>query len=287
MKIRVPASSANLGPGFDSCGLALSQYLTIEVLEDADEWEISHDLGPEIASDKTNLLVTTALKLAPKLTPKHLKMTSDIPLARGLGSSSSVIVAGIELANRLGNLGLSIRDKVQIATELEGHPDNVAPAFCGGFVVASYLQGDVRFAKHFFPDADIIAFIPNHELLTEKSRQALPETIGFTEAVKASAIANVMISAIVNANLPLAGAMMEKDQWHEKYRTALVPHLADVRKIGHKNGAFGTYLSGAGPTVAVIAEESKSAAIVEQLKAYDPTARVEILHADQEGVQVY
>lgn len=111
MKIRVPATSANLGPGFDSCGIALSQYLYIEVIEDSKNWLITHNLEDEIPTNEENLLIKTALQVAPKLTPKHLKMTSDIPLARGLGSSSSVIVAGIELANRLGNLNLSLRDR--------------------------------------------------------------------------------------------------------------------------------------------------------------------------------
>ncbi|WP_019771851.1 GHMP family kinase ATP-binding protein, partial [Streptococcus sobrinus] len=106
MKITVPATSANLGPGFDSVGVALSKYLTIEVLEPAADWQVDHDLG-DIPSDENNLLIQTALQIAPDLTPQRIKMTSDIPLARGLGSSSSVIVAGIELANQLAGLQLS------------------------------------------------------------------------------------------------------------------------------------------------------------------------------------
>ena len=94
MKIIVPATSANIGPGFDSVGVAVSKYLTIEVLEERDEWLIEHDLNPRIPKDKRNLLIKVALQLAPNLQPYRLKMTSDIPLARGLGSSSSVIVAG-------------------------------------------------------------------------------------------------------------------------------------------------------------------------------------------------
>ena len=100
MKITVPATSANIGPGFDSVGVAVSKYLTIEVLEPADVWFIEHDLG-DIPSDENNLLISTALQVKSDLQPHKLVMTSDIPLARGLGSSSSVIVAGIELANQL------------------------------------------------------------------------------------------------------------------------------------------------------------------------------------------
>ena len=108
MKIIVPATSANVGPGFDSVGIAVSKYLTIDVLEPADAWLIEHDLGAGIPTDEKNLLLSTALSIAPAIQPHHIKMTSEVPLARGLGSSSSVIVAGIELANQLANLQLSL-----------------------------------------------------------------------------------------------------------------------------------------------------------------------------------
>lgn len=131
LTISVPATSANLGPGFDSVGLAVNLYLTIDVLEAASQWHIQHDLGSEVPSDERNLLLETALQVCPDLQPHKIKMTSEIPLARGLGSSSSVIVAGIELANQLGQLNLSAADKLAIATNIEGHPDNVAPAILG------------------------------------------------------------------------------------------------------------------------------------------------------------
>lgn len=287
MRIRIPATSANLGPGFDSCGIALSQYLSIEVLEDAEEWVIHHNLGEDIPKDKSNLLIQTALSIAPDLTPKALKMTSDIPLARGLGSSSSVIVGGIELANRLNNLSLSQKEKVRIATEMEGHPDNVAPAICGDFVVASYVNGEVHSVKHHFPMCDVIAYVPDHHLLTTESRSVLPDSIPYKEAVQASSIANVMIAAILNGNLPLAGIMMEKDKWHENYRQQLVPHLQQIRKISHELGAYGAFLSGAGPTVLVLSPEEKTNKIVERLNHLPLSAAIHILSIDQEGIQVF
>ena len=150
MKITVPATSANIGPGFDSVGVAVSKYLTIEVLEPADAWHIEHDLG-DITSDENNLLISTALQVKSDLQPHKLVMTSDIPLARGLGSSSSVIVAGIELANQLADLKLSDDDKLDIATKIEGHPDNVAPAIFGNLVVASYVDEHVNSIVTEFP----------------------------------------------------------------------------------------------------------------------------------------
>lgn len=287
MKIRVPATSANLGPGFDSCGIALSQYLTINVLENSDTWIIEHELGSDIASDETNLLLQTALKLAPNLMPKVLKMTSDIPMARGLGSSSSVIVAGIELANRLGQLNLSQQEKLQIATEIEGHPDNVAPAICGDFVVASYVDGKVHYVKHHFPQCDVIAFSPMTHLLTSESRSVLPTELPYKEAVQASAIANVMIAAILNGNLPLAGQMMEQDRWHEAYRKELVPHLDEIRRLAHEVGAYGAFLSGAGPTVLILSPEEKTNKMVKSLEKLDSTAEINVLSVDTEGVQYF
>ena len=161
MKITVPATSANIGPGFDSVGVAVSKYLTIEVLEPADVWFIEHDLG-DIPSDENNLLISTALQVKSDLQPHKLVMTSDIPLARGLGSSSSVIVAGIELANQLADLKLSDDDKLDIATKIEGHPDNVAPAIFGNLVVASYVDEHVTkmlWLHHLLPTLPLRLFL--------------------------------------------------------------------------------------------------------------------------------
>jgi len=262
MKIRVPATSANLGPGFDSCGIALSAYLTINVLGESEFWEIQHTLGEEIPTNEENLLIQTALKIAPELTPKVIRMVSDIPLARGLGSSSSVIVAGIELANRLAHLNLSPKEKVRLATEMEGHPDNVAPAILGDFVVASHL-------------------------FTEKSRAVLPEKLAYKEAVAASSIANVMIAAILNGDLPLAGKMMEQDKWHETYRRSLVPHLKEIRRLTQQKGAYGSFLSGAGPTVLILSPEERTNEIVQSLEKLSTKASIQIFNIDQEGVQVF
>ncbi|MEG0628445.1 MAG: homoserine kinase [Enterococcus sp.] len=286
MKIRVPATSANLGPGFDSCGIALSQYLTIEIGEETKKWQIVHHLGSNIPSDEKNLLIQTALDLAPHLKPHRLAMTSDIPIARGLGSSSSVIVAGIELANRLGKLGMTTAQKVTYATKIEGHPDNVAPAICGDFVVASFNNNEVDFVKHPFPNCDVIAFIPNHELLTAESRAVLPKEMSYRDAVKASSIGNVMIAAVLNGNLPLAGKMMEKDILHENHRQHLVPHLKKIREFCKIYGGYGSFLSGAGPTVLVLTPSENTEKLVTALKIYDHEAAIDVLSVEKEGVQI-
>ncbi len=179
MKIIVPATSANIGPGFDSVGVAVTKYLQIEVCEERDEWLIEHQIGKWIPHDERNLLLKIALQIAPDLQPRRLKMTSDVPLARGLGSSSSVIVAGIELANQLGNLNLSNHDKLQLATKIEGHPDNVAPAIYGNLVIASSVEGHVSAIVADFPECEFLAYIPNYELRTKDSRGVLPKELSF------------------------------------------------------------------------------------------------------------
>ena len=199
MRITVPATSANVGPGFDSVGVAVSKYLTIEVLEAADKWEVLHDLG-DVPSNETNLLITTALQVKSDLKPHRIKMVSDIPLARGLGSSSSVIVAGIELANQLADLNLSDDEKLTLATKIEGHPDNVAPAILGDFVVATYLDGEIMYEKISFPDVSLLAYIPDYWLATKKSRGVLPANLDFKDAVRANAIGNALVAKIVSGN---------------------------------------------------------------------------------------
>lgn len=291
MKIRVPATSANLGPGFDSCGVALSSYLTIEIIEEDTKWTVDHELGDAIPHDEQNLLIQTAQQVAPGLKPQHLKMTSSIPIARGLGSSSSIIVAGIELANRLENLNLTERQKIEIATSIEGHPDNCAPAICGDFVVASYFfnqnKPTIHYVKHYFPECQIIAYIPHSQVLTKESRSVLPETLSFEEAVKASSIANVMIAAVLNGDLRLAGKMMEQDRWHEAYRQGFVPHLATIREIVKRNEGYAAFLSGAGPTVLILTSEEKADLITFELEQMEGSAQIEQLSVDREGVQVF
>ncbi len=137
LSIRVPASTANVGPGFDSVGIALSLYLHVVVKEKADKWQVIHSFEDSIPTDDKNLIVSTACKVCPSLSPYIIEVTSNIPLTRGLGSSASAIVAGIELANQLGKLNLTTEQRVQIATNFEGHPDNVAASILGGTVIGA------------------------------------------------------------------------------------------------------------------------------------------------------
>ena len=286
MKIIVPATSANVGPGFDSVGIAVTRYLTIEVLESADAWFIEHDLGAGIPTDEKNLLLSTALSISTDMQPHRIKMTSEVPLARGLGSSSSVIVAGIELANQLANLQLSDAEKLRIATEIEGHPDNVAPAIFGNMVIASYIGEDVQYVTADFPSCDLVAFVPSYQLKTSDSRNVLPKEWSYKEAVAASSVANVAIAALLKGDLLTAGRSIESDHFHERYRQSLVKEFPQVKEVAHAHGAYATYLSGAGPTIMNLLAPDHTAAFVAALEKLGLDGQIFQLKIDTFGVRV-
>lgn len=286
MKIIVPATSANIGPGFDSVGVALSKYLEIVIMEPSKDWFIEHDLGENIPTDASNLLIKTALRVTSTIQPHRIKMISDVPLARGLGSSSSVIVAGIELANQLANLNLTADEKLAIATEIEGHPDNVAPAIFGNLVISSYLNQKVSSIVADFPETAFIAFIPNYELKTSDSRGVLPSELSYKEAVAASSVANVAIAALLTGDLVKAGQAIQGDLFHERFRQQLVKEFSPIKALSKKEGAYATYLSGAGPTVMVLASKDKEETILAGLKALQLDGQVCSLRVDTNGVIV-
>ncbi|WP_167628782.1 homoserine kinase [Listeria valentina] len=287
MRIQVPATTANLGPGFDSCGLALDLYLTLTVCEKSSAWRVEHQLAGDIPKDETNMVIQVARKLAPELTPHRLVMESDIPPARGLGSSSAAIVAGIELANQLAGLGLSCDEIVRLAAEFEGHPDNIAPAILGGLVVCAKQPDRDFYLQHAFPDVAILAVIPEEALLTSESRAVLPRELSYSDAVQASSVANVMVAALVAGDLRLAGEMMERDLFHETYRAKLVPHLIEIRKKVAEFGGYAAVLSGAGPTVLVLAPREVSETLRQELCGLDLEAEVKQLRAEPSGARVF
>ncbi|MBY0124261.1 homoserine kinase [Bacillus sp. S/N-304-OC-R1] len=289
--IKVPGSSANLGPGFDSIGLALNVYLTLEV-EKSDSWEIIplSDHLSIFPKDETNYIYQIAMKTAEEYNQSlpgcKIHVKSDIPLARGLGSSAAAIVAGIELADSLCCLGLSKQEKLEIASKIEGHPDNVGASLLGGLVVGCQQNDEVSAEVFNHLSLDVIAVVPKEELLTKESRGVLPSTLSYSEAVQAGAVGNVLIAALLSNNFELAGKMMKSDLYHHPYRKGLVPHMAVIEDSAKSIGAFGVALSGAGPTVLCLAEEGKGAAVAEGLSQLLPQMDCRCLKIDQIGSQV-
>ncbi|WP_318767130.1 homoserine kinase [Lactiplantibacillus carotarum] len=287
LTISVPATSANLGPGFDSIGIAVDMQLTLQVLAPSDHWQIEHPFGAEVPSDERNLIIKTALALEPTLHPQHLQMDSKIPLARGLGSSSTAIVAGLVLANELSGHQRTLDDLLVEATRLEGHPDNVAPAIFGGLVVATYVDERVRAVKLPLPNLFASVYVPNEELLTSASREALPTSLPFKQAIAGSSVANTLVAALATQDWGVALPLLEADQFHEQYRAKLVPALKTIRQTAHELGITGTYLSGAGPTVLTLGDYGQLTSLQQKLQTNATlTGQYHLLPIDATGVKI-
>lgn len=288
VKVMVPASTANIGPGFDSIGIALNLYLSVIIGEKADAWQVHHSFEEDIPTDKENLIVSTAVSIVPNLQPHHLYVDSEIPLTRGLGSSGSAIVAGIEIANIIGDLKLTPEQKVQLASKIEGHPDNVAPSILGGIVVGVTLEGDTPYCVLSKASFDILAVIPNTELKTSISRSILPTTVSYKQAIRGSGISNVLVAALCTDNPTVLSHILEQDLFHEPYRKQFVPYFDEIRTIVKEAGGYGTVLSGAGPTLISflpIGYSEKVKGLLEQL--LPASTVIKKLRIDEKGVRIH
>jgi len=290
--IKVPASTANIGPGFDSAGMALNRYLTIHV-EKHSHWIFEHQSVhlPQVPVAEEHLIYQiaerTAIQYGAELPSCLVVVESEIPLARGLGSSASAVIAGIELANQLCGLSLTQLEKLALASEIEGHPDNAAAALLGGLVIsAQTAKGDIDFFQKKEDNLEIVAYIPNFELKTEAARKVLPDFYSRNEAATASAIGNVMFAALVSGDYELAGKMMEQDLFHEPHRAPLLPNYEEIRREARNMGAFGTVISGAGPTMMSFVPKGKGESIASRLRRFLPDYEVEILAMDLQGLRV-
>lgn len=260
-KIQIPATSANLGAGFDAIGLALTFYNYVE-MEESDKIDIASSDGLDIPTDEKNLIYISAKDLfnvcGKKLEGLKLRQTNSIPMARGLGSSSACIIAGLVGANKMLGDPLTKDDLVDLSAQIEGHPDNTAPALLGGIVTAVFDGRKVHWVKQeVFTKLKFIAIIPDFELKTEQARACLPKEIAHKDAVY-----NLSRAALFSASL-LTGKFENlktavDDRLHQPYRMELIPHCKDVFDIAYTHGAYGAYISGAGPTIMAIVDENNT-----------------------------
>ncbi|EHL99537.1 homoserine kinase [Lentilactobacillus parafarraginis F0439] len=284
--VRVPATSANIGSGIDSVGIALHMYYTVIVEEQTDKWKVNHALGSDIPTDERNLIVQTILKVDPDIHPHQLTVISDVPIAHGLGSSTTAVVAGIKIANTLGELNLSIEDQLTLGAKFEKHPENVAAAMLGGMAVSMFDGEKAIATKLPFPAIDILTYIRPDGLSEVQSRKKLPKTIDYETAVKASSKENVFVALVSQGKFDQALPLIEDDQFHEPYRKDLVPEMAVIRQTAHKLGIYGTYLSGAGPTVAVLGEKSALIQLRIDLEQKGLNGSLRLLSIDDQGATV-
>ena len=246
--VRVPASSANLGPGYDVLAAAVSVFLELEVEETGDYSFDDGGLG--VPSGRDNLIVR-AFESLHSADGIAFRLKSEIPLARGLGSSAAAIVAGLYAADHLFELGLSKEDFLARATEIEGHPDNVAAAIYGGFVVCGGGDGGPTAARFDAPSGlEGVAVIPADEVSTERAREAIPAEVPLGDAVANVSAASRLVLGLQTADLDLLSAGLA-DRIHQNRRRDLYPRSMDLVDSARDLGALGATISGAGPTVLV------------------------------------
>jgi homoserine kinase len=251
LRIRVPATSANLGPGFDCIGIALDWWNTIEVETLARGLEI--ECPDYLPRDKSNAVIqgmVAGFKLAGrKLPPVRVKMNAEVPIASGLGSSSAALVSGILAANALMGDQFTRSQLLALATHIEGHPDNVTPALLGGLVVAVQEGKLVHAVRIEVPrDLRTVIFIPEYQVLTKRARGILPRDIPRADSIYNSGRTALWIAALYERRwdwLDLA----TRDKLHQPYRAKLVRGMNELCASARQAGARGVALSGAGPSI--------------------------------------
>ena len=245
--VRVPASSANLGPGFDVLAAALTLELELEVSETG---EFSVDTDPELPTDRSNLCVQAFERLR-SADGLSFRITSDIPLARGLGSSAAAIVAGLVAADHLFELGLGREELYAHAVDLEGHPDNVGAALYGGFVLCPRPEDGVPPAPlRMEPPEGVeaVLVIPDEPVATAEARAALPASVELEAAIDNVAAASQLVLGIERSDLGLIARGLA-DRLHQPARGPLYPRSLELLHKARDLGAIGATISGAGPSV--------------------------------------
>jgi homoserine kinase len=246
--VRVPASSANLGPGYDAMAAAVSLHLELEV-EETGEYGFEPG-GLDVPTGRDNLIVRAFETLHPA-DGITFRLRSEIPLARGLGSSAAAIVAGLFAADHLFELALSREEMLVRASALEGHPDNVAAAIYGGFVVCAEGE-DGPVAARFDPPEGLegIVVVPPEEVSTERAREAIPAEVPLADAVANVSAAALLVLGLRSADLDLVARGLA-DRLHQPRRRELYPRSMEIVDVARELGALGATISGAGPTVLV------------------------------------
>ncbi len=255
MKIYVPATTTNFGSGFDTFGLALELFNVFEVKKsNSFKVEIKGE-GKNLPKNENNLVIKVYKKTCETCgvypQPFEIYQFNRIPTSRGLGSSATAIVGGIEIACRLHNLKLSLKDKLKIASLFESHFDNLIPAFVGGFVICIQNK-DIYFERIKFPeDIRLVFVVPDFELSTESARGVLKKSVSLQDAVFNIQRASLMVYSLLRGNYPLLREAV-KDKLHQPLRANLIPGFYKVLEAGYSAGAYAVFLSGAGPTIGAL-----------------------------------
>lgn len=261
IEIKVPATSANLGSGFDALGIALTIYNTV-YLEESDHLDIKSLDSVNVPTNENNLVYSTAKRIyeicGKPFSGLKIRQISNIPMARGLGSSSACLVAGLLGANALLGNPLSKEDIINLAAALEGHPDNTTPAILGGLVTCAMDEGKV-YSVSVPVDSHVrfVAMIPKDTLPTSHARSVLPDSVSRADAVYNLSRAALMTSSLFSGrfeNLKIA----TQDRLHQPYRMGLIKGSDAAFRIARELGAYGVYISGAGSTIMAIIDNKNT-----------------------------
>ncbi|MFC9711698.1 homoserine kinase [Paenibacillus sp. NPDC056933] len=269
--VKVPASTANLGPGFDTLGMALSLYAWLEIKPaEQTTFHLYGDHLTGLPTDKSNLIYEVAQMVfneagisVPEL---DISMYSDIPLTRGLGSSASAIVAALAAANALVGTPLSDAKLLDMATSLEKHPDNVGASLYGGIIAAAWdgsRVDHIRIEPH--QDLQTLVIVPDFELSTSKARNVIPQQFDKSDVIHNISRSSLLVAALASGRLDMIQKAMS-DRIHQPYRASLVPGMAEILEHAVSHGALGAALSGAGPTVLTLVDRHDTRK--EELKQY-------------------
>jgi len=265
VKVRVPATSANMGPGFDSMGIALNlyNYVTAEETESGLTIDILDESSKFIAKDERNLVYQSMKAVFDKVgyQPKglHLTLENNIMVTRGLGSSSAGIVSGLLAANALSGNHLSKDTLLSMAVNIEGHGDNVTPALMGGFTINVNQKGKIRYVStEVKEDLCFAALVPDFYLQTKKARSVLPRSVTMWDAVYNTGRSALLAASIMSGKYENIRAAVG-DKLHQRYRKRLIPNMDALFQACYDTGALGVYLSGAGPTIVAIVHRDQEA----------------------------
>ncbi len=294
-KVQAPATTANLGPGFDSLGIALALHNTVELQPaSGPRVEVTGQGAGELPTDETNLCYCAAQRLAEEAGYSghwHLCQQNSIPLARGLGSSSAAIVAGIIAASQALDYPLDRQEALRLAVEMEGHPDNVAPALFGGLTVCFEQHDGTKAAVALDAPEGLVAVlaIPDFQVNTQHARDVLPDQVPMCNAVFNTGQAAAVVAMLASGQYDgLADAM--RDRLHQPYRAHLVPGMDELIQAAIEAGARGAALSGSGPTIVALAEHDNSQRVQAAMLQAGPRTGKNwtgmILSLDSHGVKI-
>ena len=296
IEVIVPATTANLGPGFDCLGAALDLYNHFWFsANNSDDVSIIVRGQEDLSFGKDNLVYRAfarAFELLDRPIPGiNIEIELNVPMSRGLGSSATAIVGGLLGANAVGGLNLASETLLQLAIALEGHPDNVVPSLQGGCQL-SVLGGQGRWIFcpiEWHDDIKVVAVVPNFKLSTEKARDILPTSVSLPDAVFTQAHLGLLLRALSTGNRDWLVAALD-DRLHQPYRAELIPGCKTIQTAAIAAGAYGVTISGSGPTLIAFCDGDRRAAIgdamVKAWEQLDISATANILNIDRQGGRV-